>query len=56
MNTIIRFLILAALIFAAIGSYSYGSSTGVFFFIILGFIFEGLFWIKLFRKKRNNGE
>ena len=49
-NKIYRFLILAALVIAALGSYSYGSATGVFVFIILGFVFEGLFWFGLFRK------
>jgi len=47
-----RFLILAALIIAALGSYSYGNSAGIFFFIMLGFAFEGLFWFSLFRKKK----
>lgn len=50
MNKIYRFLILAVLIIAALSSYSYGSSTGVFVFVILGFVFEGLFWFGLFRK------
>jgi hypothetical protein len=50
MNKIYRFLILAVLIIAALSFYSYGSSTGVFVFVILGFVFEGLFWFGLFRK------
>jgi hypothetical protein len=50
MNKIYRFVILTALIIAAISSYSYGNSTGVFAFIILGFAFEALFWVSLFRK------
>ena len=50
MNKIYRFLILAVLIVAALSFYSYGSSKGAFVFIILGFIFEGLFWFGLFRK------
>jgi hypothetical protein len=49
-NKIYRFLILAVLIIAALSSYSFGNSTGVFIFIILGFVFEGLFWFGLFRK------
>jgi hypothetical protein len=53
-NKIYRFLILAVLIIAALSSYSYGSSTGVFVFVILGFIFEGLFWFGLFRKSPKN--
>ena len=52
MNKIYRFLILAALIIAALGSYSYGNSAGIFLFIMLGFAFEGLFWFSLFRKKK----
>ncbi|WP_175405863.1 hypothetical protein [Shewanella sp. MEBiC00475] len=52
MNKITRFLILAVLIFAALSSYSYGNATGIFVFIILGVIFESLFWIGLFRKNK----
>ncbi|MFT6270685.1 MAG: hypothetical protein ACJAVV_003524 [Alphaproteobacteria bacterium] len=52
MNKIYRFLILAALIFAALGSYSYGNSTGIFVFIMLGFAFEGFFWLGLFGKNK----
>nr|WP_310733154.1 hypothetical protein [Colwellia sp. MB02u-10] len=53
MNKIYRFIILAVLITAAISSYSYGSSTGIFLFIILGFLFEGLFWFGLLGKKKS---
>ena len=49
-NKVYRFLILAVLVIAAFSSYSYGNSTGVFVFIILGFVFEGLIWVGLFRK------
>jgi len=52
MNKLTRFLILAILIFAAVSSYSYGNATGIFVFIILGLIFEGLFWTGLFSKKK----
>ena len=51
MNNLVRFLVLALLVIAALSSYSYGSSAGLMVFIILGFIFEGLFWKGLFRKK-----
>jgi hypothetical protein len=51
MNTIIKWLILLALIFTAISFYSYGNSTGMFIFIILGFLFEGAFWLKLLGRK-----
>jgi len=52
MNKIYRFIILALLIVAAISAYSYGHSTGIFVFIMLGFAFEGMFWMGLFRKKK----
>lgn len=52
MNKILRFLILAALVIAALSAYSYGNATGMFVFIILGFSFEGLFWVGLFNKKK----
>jgi hypothetical protein len=55
MDKLTRFLILIVLIIAAISSYSYGNSTGIFVFIILGFIFEGLFWTGLFSKKKKQG-
>lgn len=53
-NKMYRFLILAVLIIAAISSYSYGNSTGVFAFIILGFACEALFWGKIFRKREQH--
>lgn len=57
MSTIMKWLILLALIFIAISFYSYGNSTGMFIFIILGFLFEGAFWLKLFkRKKKHNSQ
>ncbi|WP_412970771.1 hypothetical protein [Glaciecola sp. MF2-115] len=52
MNTITKWLILLALIFIAISFYSYGNSTGMFIFIILGFLFEAAFWLKLFNRKK----
>ena len=51
MSTIMKWLILLALIFIAISFYSYGNSTGMFIFIILGFIFEVAFWLKLLKRK-----
>jgi hypothetical protein len=51
MSTITKWLILLVLIFTAISFYSYGNSTGMFIFIILGFIFEGAFWLKLLKRK-----
>lgn len=53
-NKAYRFIILALLIAAAISAYSYGSSTGIFVFVILGFAFEGMFWMSLFRHKKQS--
>ena len=52
MNKITRFLVLTLLVIAAIASYSYGSSTGIFAFVILGFIFETCIWVSVVRQKR----
>jgi len=52
MNKISRLVILVLLIVAALSSYIYGSATGIFVFIILGFIFEGMFWTGVFRKNK----
>ena len=54
MNIFIKWLILAALIIAAIACYSYGSTTGLFIFIIAGFVFEMAFWFKVLPIKRNH--
>ena len=54
MNSFTRWLILAVLIIAAIACYSYGSSTGLFVFIIIGAIFELAFWLGIFSKRSNN--
>tara|TARA_Y100001937_G_C6899804_1_gene232773 strand:+ start:233 stop:403 length:171 start_codon:yes stop_codon:yes gene_type:complete len=53
MKTILRLMLILALLFAAISSYSYGSTTGTFFFIILGFVFEAAFYFKLFSAKKS---
>jgi len=47
-----KWAIIAALLFAALTSYSYGFSEGVFFFIALGAVFELAFWFKIFSKKQ----
>jgi len=48
MKQIYRWSILSVLIVVAISFYSYGSSTGMFIFILLGFLVEIAFWLKLF--------
>lgn len=52
MKIILRLVIVLALLAAAIASYSAGISSGVFIFIVLGFLFESGFWIGLFPRKR----
>ena len=54
MNTLLRWIILALLIFAALSFYSYGNATGLFIFILLGVVFEGAFWFGVFGKKKRN--
>ena len=56
MKGVYRFLIAMVLIVAAIASYSAGSSTGLFAFVVLGFMFEAAFWLRLFpvSKKRKS--
>ncbi|MFT6087358.1 MAG: hypothetical protein ACJAWT_000774 [Glaciecola sp.] len=55
MNKITKWLVLLVLIFTAISFYSYGNSTGMFIFIVLGFLFEGAFWLKLFNREKKQG-
>lgn len=52
MKIILRLVIVIALLAAAIASYSAGISSGVFIFIVLGFLFEAGFWFGLFPRKR----
>jgi hypothetical protein len=51
MKTLHKWIILCTLLFAAIASYSYGSSQGVIVFVLMGMIFELMFWLKIFKKK-----
>ena len=51
MNSFTEWVILAALILAALTCYSYGSSTGLFVFILIGALFELAFWFGIFSKK-----
>jgi len=47
-----KWLIIAALLFAALTSYSYGFSEGVFIFIVLGAVFELAFWFEILSEKQ----
>ncbi|GHE76828.1 hypothetical protein [Thalassotalea profundi] len=51
MNRVTKWIILAILILAALACYSYGNSTGLFVFMIMGVIFELAFWFGVFSKK-----
>lgn len=50
MQTLYKWIVLTVLILAAMASYSYGFSEGVFLFVIVGVVFELSFWFRLFRK------
>jgi hypothetical protein len=55
MKLLYRWILVFVFLVAALASYSAGSSTGVFLFVILGFLFECGFWVKLFpTKKKSN--
>lgn len=54
MNSFTRWLILVLLIIAGITSYSYGSYTGMFIFIIAGAGFELVFWFGLLSRKNKH--
>ncbi|GEA06985.1 hypothetical protein KUL42_17460 [Alteromonas sp. KUL42] len=52
MKIILRLVLILTLLAAAIASYSAGISSGVFIFIVLGFLFEAGFWSGLFPTSR----
>ncbi|MDO6428235.1 hypothetical protein Q4489_14535 [Thalassotalea sp. 1_MG-2023] len=56
MNSFIRWFFFVALIIAAIACYSYGSSTGLFVFIVLGGIFELACWFGIFSRKSRHSK
>ena len=48
-----RILIAVACLLAAIGCYVFGIPAGGIAFLVLGVIFEGMFWLSILGKKRN---
>lgn len=54
MKIITRISILLLLLFAAIACYAIGIPRGTIVFIVLGVIFEGLFWVGLFGRKKSS--
>ena len=54
MKSVFRYLLIFALLVGALSTYSYGNQTGVFLFVLLGFVLEAGFWFGLFPIKRRN--
>jgi len=54
MKSVYRYLLIVALLIGALSAYSYGSQTGVFLFVVLGFVLEAGFWFGLFPIKRRD--
>ena len=54
MKSVFRYLLIFALLIGALSAYSYGNQTGVFLFVLLGFVLEAGFWFGLFPIKRRN--
>jgi hypothetical protein len=55
MKSLHRWLLVLGLFICAVGCYIAGSAAGAVVFIILGMVFEGLFWFKLIKTvKRKN--
>jgi hypothetical protein len=47
-----RYVVLILLLVAAVISFAFGVRDGVWLFVGLGMALEGMFWAKLFRKRR----
>lgn len=47
-----RFIITVLCLLAAISCYLFGAPTGGALFLILGMVFEGVFWIRVFRRTK----
>jgi len=54
MNKVVRWLVIIALLIAAIGSYIVGSTTSLGIFLVIGVLFELCFWFGLFSYDRKN--
>lgn len=53
MKVINRLVIIVACLFAAIGCYSFGVPAGGVVFLLAGLMFESMFWMGIFGKKKN---
>ncbi len=54
MNVISRALLIVVCFFAAIACYVFGIPAGGVAFVVLGVIFEGLFWMGIFGKRKKS--
>ncbi len=54
MKSVFRYLLIFALLIGALSAYSYGNQTGVFLFVLLGFVLEAGFWFGFFPVKRRS--
>jgi len=52
LKVIARVLFLVFCFFAAIASYAFGIPAGGIVFLVLGIVFEGLFWAGIFGRKK----
>tara|TARA_R110002073_G_scaffold14929_1_gene59989 strand:+ start:262 stop:438 length:177 start_codon:yes stop_codon:yes gene_type:complete len=52
LKIIARVLLLVLCFFAAIASYAFGIPSGGVAFLVLGIVFEGLFWTGIFSRKK----
>ena len=52
MKTFKRFIVTALCLLAAIFCYVFGVPAGGALFLVLGLIFEGLFWLGIFRRPK----
>lgn len=52
MSTIYRVVLIVGCFFSAIACYVFGVPAGGVVFVVLGVIFEGLFWVGIFVKKK----
>jgi hypothetical protein len=52
MNVALRILIVTSCFFAAIACYSFGVPFDGWIFLVLGLLFEGMFWTRIFGKKK----
>ena len=54
MNIVVRVAVLVFFLFAAIGCYAFGIPAGGVVFFVLGLVFEGMFWMGVFGKRKKS--